>query len=345
MGRRVRGANECRYTPISLRARSRKCPMRRFAGYLCKLPRCFFGAEGFGAMLTLLACSSAFSTRAILTALPSTRTPLLMKVATDQAYESLTSSLAAGRLTGKVVPTQMPGSKPAERSSGEAAAAQGADSLPDLARQRFNVYPYLLRITEKTFVYGQERDSLAKTLQCLMIVGDGNDGYELLVPKGSQGMMAKDFLAGDRTPLGNSHGCSFVVTDTRVPTGGSIGADGIILDARGEAVLGADGTPMRVEKHAPSGNGLTSMANAFTLGDRTPLGNSIGCGVVVPFAGERIVAVRAFPYLLRRTSSDFLYGEQEALGQMLACELSPSDIESPHVRMAISAIHPDQRPE
>ena len=45
-------------------------------------------------------------------------------------------------------------------------------------------------------------------------------------------------------PVLGSDGKPLMIIDSRVPSGGSIGAGGVILDANGEPVLGADGVPL-----------------------------------------------------------------------------------------------------
>jgi len=51
-------------------------------------------------------------------------------------------------------------------------------------------------------------------------------------------------LDASGTPVMGADGKPLVVTDARVPPGGSIGAGGMILDASGKPVLGGDGKPL-----------------------------------------------------------------------------------------------------
>ena len=69
--------------------------------------------------------------------------------------------------------------------------------------------------------------------------------------------------------LGSALGCVLTPVGV-VPPGGSVGADGSVLDASGAPVLGADGAPLKLEvRPRPTGGGAVAAAVAASLAATT----------------------------------------------------------------------------
>ena len=90
-----------------------------------------------------------------------------------------------------------------------------------------------------------------------------------------------------------------------VPPGGRVGADGTVLDASGNPVLGADGKPMKAARrrgghgHAGFGGGYVASAGGGGGGVQIPPGGSVGeGGVVLDASGQPVLGADGQPMRL-----------------------------------------------
>jgi len=129
-----------------------------------------------------------------------------------------------------------------------------------------------------------------------MYAGSGN-GSPRVPPGGSIGAGGVILDANGHPVLG-ADGQPVKLTDPRVPPGGSIGAGGIILDASGKPVLGADGRPITI-----------------STDPRVPPGGSIGeGGVILDAKGNPVLGEDGQPLIADVERSEVHLQSASALG-------------------------------